>query len=141
MLRTVELDHEATRPAAEIDDKSTDRKLATELEATKLTGADAVPEPLFGGCVAAQHSRHPMNLLARACVGWSHSQPPPNLPLVRGRIGSFCGHLRKGVLVLPVHSCSNLFCQVLEWVALSFLALRLQFPSLRARKRALPVAA
>jgi hypothetical protein len=45
MLRTVELDHQATRPAAEIDDKFTDRKLATELEAAKLTGADAVPEP------------------------------------------------------------------------------------------------
>ena len=60
VLWTVELDHEETRSAAEINDESADRQLATELEAAKLTGADAVPETLFRGSrVAAEDARQP----------------------------------------------------------------------------------
>jgi hypothetical protein len=63
MLRTIEFHHESTRPAAEIEDKSTNRKLVTEVEAAKRTGAHEVPEPLFGGSrAAAEHARYQMTI-------------------------------------------------------------------------------
>ena len=65
VLRAVKLDYEVTIPAAEINDRVTDWKLTTKLEAAKLTSANAVPELLFSGSrIAAEHACNLMNLLA-----------------------------------------------------------------------------
>jgi hypothetical protein len=65
VLRAIKLDYEVTIPAAEINDKVTDWKLTTKLEAAKLTSANAVPELLFSGNrITAEHPCNLMNLLA-----------------------------------------------------------------------------
>jgi hypothetical protein len=89
VLRTVELDHQAASPAAEIDNEFTYGKLTAKLEAAELSSANAIPQPLFGGRrVAPEHARHLMNLLAVAFLSCTHHLPPPYLPLVRGRDSS-----------------------------------------------------